>query len=356
MRKSQSETKKLRIGKPTGKRRSFRILVEESGRFKTLKHPDLTAINLNLKLGRVSLDEAERAVKDLAKSLGPRERVQNLHKDNRAILERYWKEEYQHRDLVDPKTAYYELERAILAAGNNSLQSASREALQKHVNSNYAGNYQRRVVSKLNQLLKWLGRDFKLLKVKEQLEDVKHLTEQEFKRLLPALPAGPLRVLHEVCFYGGFRIGEAFALEPHLFNQATNAVKVLKQVDKAGVKRQTKTRKQREAFVLPEGHEALVEWFKVKDLVDLQTRQRMSKITKAACKKVFPGEPSKHITFHDLRHSYAIHLLGLGASISLVAMAIGDSPRVAEKHYIGYTLTSDSLLLLTKLIHGRSKK
>ena len=86
---------------------------------------------------------------------------------NRDLLEKFWKDEYEHRDLVDFESSKNDFKRAIEVAGPLSLYSASREDLQKEIAKHAKGNKQRRVVSRLNTLLKYIQRNVKLRKDKK---------------------------------------------------------------------------------------------------------------------------------------------------------------------------------------------
>lgn len=344
------------IGKPSGRRTSFRILRQEGSKFTTVQHPTIDTINLNFKKSKIDEKTAEKNLRDLIEEMYQGDGLLTLavvyNKENNSLLLKYWQDEYAHRDLVDPDTARYELERAVAAAGGHSLLSATRKVLQEHVNANFSGNKQRRIISKLNQILKWLKRDITLTRNRKVIEDVRYLTESDFKEMLKHIYWAPAKILHEVCFYGGFRIGEAFALEPAALNKQRKSIKVLKQVDKSGNKRQTKNDKKRDAYLFPRCIEVLPQWFDFKSRVDLKYRKQISKVTRAACRKAFPDDPSKHLTFHDLRHCYAIALLSKGVSIALVAQSIGDSVRVTEEHYAGFIITSESLEMIDRIVSG----
>jgi integrase len=346
------------LGKPTGRRASFRILKQTGRKFETVAHPDLITINRNLKQKILTPDLAEKAVRELINKLyeadGARWTKVVHSSDNDRLLDKYWEHEYEGRDIVDKDTALYELRRAVAAVGGLSLQSSTKLELQKHIDSNYNGRKQRRIVTKLNQLLKWLGRDIRLYKKRPESEEIKYLKEDDFKKILTHIPGEALKCLHEVCYYGGFRIGESFALEENHFHEGRNNIKVLRQIDKTGVRRETKNRKVRNAFVFPQGVSALKRWFELRKEIDLKSRARISKVTRTACQKAFPHEPSKHINFHALRHCYAINLINKGVSISLVAQSIGDSIRVAEQHYVGFTLQEESLDMIAKLVRQNS--
>ena len=331
---------KLHLSKPSGRRRSFRILKQTASKFETVRSPDLASINSNYLAGRIDFETAEKNVRNLINHLQPK-LVPVHNKDNSKVVDQYWAEEYRHRKLKDRDTARYELDRAVRALGNLSIQSATRDQLQEHIDANFKTNKQRRIVSKINQLLKWLRRDFSLVRDEESFEEVNHVTEEEFQTLLTKVP-DKFKSLHEVCFYGGFRIGEAFALKPHQLNKKLSSIKVVAQIDKKGVYRKTKNKKERDAYVFPKGIEALERFFVDRQKITLEERTQMSKVTAKAA-----GGP---LTFHDLRHSYAIALISKGVSIALVAQSIGDSVRVVEKHYSGFILTSESLEMIGKIV------
>ncbi len=66
-------------------------------------------------------------------------------------------------------------------------------------------------------------------------------------------------------------------------------------------------------------------------------------IIKRASKKTFPNNPQKKITVHDLRHSYAIHILNQGIFMALVAKALGNSILVCEEHYSDFELSDEGI-------------
>jgi integrase len=48
--------------------------------------------------------------------------------------------------------------------------------------------------------------------------------------------------------------------------------------------------------------------------------------------------------FHDLRHSYAIHMLEkVEVSLTMVAKLLGDSIQVVEQYYAGFALGEEGL-------------
>ena len=140
---------------------------------------------------------------------------------NLKILESYWESEYSHRSLVDEKSMYHDLKRAIECAGSLSLTVCTLTELQKEINRRFIGspNKQRRVVTRLNQILKFLGRDFQLRKVKEEWNDVKYLTPEEMAEVTRNLKDENFATLCWLGLLTGLRIGEIFSLRPESVQQ-----------------------------------------------------------------------------------------------------------------------------------------
>ena len=58
------------------------------------------------------------------------------------------------------------------------------------------------------------------------------------------------------------------------------------------------------------------------------------------------------MSLNALRHSYAINLLNLGYSLSIVAMMIGDTIAVAEKYYTGHVLQENIVSMIAERVKG----
>jgi integrase len=82
---------------------------------------------------------------------------------------------------------------------------------------------------------------------------------------------------------------------------------------------------------------------------------RYAERVRTAGRKVFPKDTSKHIKFHDLRHSYAIHLLNQGVPIGLVAQALGDSVQVTQENYLGFCLTDEGVSMVRTILDGKAR-
>lgn len=338
------------LRKPSGKHKQFRIsLVKPNQATETVKHPTLANINKAYLSKTLLRNVAEKHCLDLVAQLNKK---LNLHTaifstENQTLLERYWSTLYVRRRLVDKGSAKQALYRAITCIGELSLLSADYEALQTKLDA-YQGNKQRRLCQGLNQLLAYAGRDFKLQLALPVKYKVKYLTEAELELMLPFLPNEPIKLLHQVCFYTGLRIGEAFAIEANCLSLDT--VRVLEQVDRKHQLRETKNRRERFAFVPAKAMPLLKRWLLIKSSIDMATRLRMAKITRRACKLAFKNTPGKWCKFHDMRHSYAIGLVSKGVSITAVAQCLGNSVTVCEQYYVGHQLTSETVQMIKAIV------
>lgn len=271
---------------------------------------------------------------------------------NLKILDEYWEKEFADKDLVEPASSYNRLVRAVEAVGHLSLISASKEELQKEIDPKFKGNRQRSIISALNQILKYLGRNLRLRKVREEVREVRYLNEKEFETFISHIEDPKLKLIYIAAFSAGLRVGEVFAVRPtDIHNGVLN---VATQIDRSRTRRITKNRKVRKTLILDR-------WLKdVRTWAEIPLNEKMpyrnlpfSKITKRICKKLFPKDPMKHCVIHDCRHSYAIYLVSKGVSLSQVAQALGDSVAVAEKHYSGFILTPESIDLMKAVLRRK---
>ncbi|MCX6125191.1 MAG: site-specific integrase [Proteobacteria bacterium] len=338
----------LKKANPQKGRRTFAVLkhvLNSDGKrvSSKVKLESVDAINRQFQAEVYSFAEAERLCKEVLEQLY-RERDRFLPKplfysQNAKALEEYWRREYTHRDLIAPEVMHNDLKCSIEAVGMLSLVAATREELQAAIDTKYTDdpNKQRRVVTRLNQILKFLKRDFTLRKKREVKSPVKYLTMEELEIALRHIRDPQVQILCWVGFATGLRVGEIFALKKTDLRQ--NYLQVTSQLDRQDQLRDTKNRLVRRAYVIEQGSKYLQEWFTMdkKDKDRLRTMQH-AKVLGSACAKAFKDK-EKVCCFHDLRHSYAIHLLQKGVPLSHVAQSLGNSTTVCEKYYTGFMLT-----------------
>ncbi len=274
--------------------------------------------------------------------------------ENQRILANYWEKHYKHRDISAAYVMERELKRAVDTVGHLSLISASVEELQSALNTMWPGNQQRRMADRLNTLLKFAGRDIKLRKNRRVAPAVRHLSWEQFQLVLPLLPTEEFRVLARLGFGCGGRVGEIFGLSAENWSGKAILQILTQHHREAGLDQPTKTRRIRKSFVHKHGRAALTEWFLIPNEVRLELRKLdHGDIFTTACQKAFPNEPKKHLVFRDLRHCYAIHMLRCGISISLVAQSLGNSVKVCQDYYAGYSLTDETISAISEMMGDR---
>lgn len=344
-------------------RKSFTIYLDIKSRdgkrtCETIKDERLIAINRSFQASVQTHEQCVVLVKEIIKDLYKkdnrcRKRINVHNSENYKVMDDYWEKEYAHRSLINEYTAKNELKNAVEVLGQLSIYSASREDIQICVDKKYKGNSQRRIVGRLSQLLKFIGRE-KEVKLRRQPKDmikVSFLNEMDFKKVIAVVPTEIEKALLGLCYYSGLRIGEAYGLESrHLLPDGT--IRVAGQLDRNGVRRQTKTKRPRLAFLFPDGTEAFKYWTQAseEEKATIDRLEASRELMKKYCMIAFPKDSSKHLTFHALRHCYAINLLTKGVSMSLVAQSLGNTLSVCQQHYVGFELTNDSITAIKSII------
>jgi integrase len=314
----------------------------------------LTAINAAYAAGQIDWAEARKQVEAVRAALYAKRdaesaRTDVFHSENAKLLERYWAAEYADRDLVDAASMRTDLARAIAAVGLLSLLAAPRAELQAAVVERLGDRpaIHRRAVDRLNQLLRFAGRDFKLRKPKPERAVVRYLTRDHLLRVLPHLPSDEWRLFAETAWLTGCRLGECFAIQPQSLKP--KYLWVAAQLDRKRRVRDTKTGNERKVHVLlgTAGRAVVAAWAAVpKDRKDALRQARHATTFGRACKKA--GLPKA--TPHDLRHSYAVYLVSKGVPLTLVAQSLGNSVAVCERYYSGFVLADESLETIDRIL------
>lgn len=329
---------------PNKTRKSFTLYQREDRKGGTpVKDSRLAAINKAYKIGTLDFSTAKQQVlkiKNELKKVNGGERYP-ICEANTDLFEKYWATKYRRRkSLEDSKRSaknYYL--RALASIGSMSLLSSSIEDLQFEVDK-LPSRKQRRVCNCLNRLLAFYGRTERLAAATKQDFEYRYLDEKEFKLILRHIWSKEQRLVCEVAFYSGLRLGEIFAARE--FHERDLTLFVEKQMYEDGTLAITKNKKKRRAFVCPSGASAVKSWLKVptNDRKELR-KLPWAKIVKRACKLAFPKSPEKQLNFHDLRHSYAIYCMSKGLSLTVVAASIGDGLTVAQEYYARFEKTSE---------------
>jgi integrase len=324
---------------------------DADGKSLSVHNEALDALNLRWKNGDITKELADEKVKEIKHQLRVvRDKVSVFNSANAKILAEYWEREYTHRILIDPASMKNSLIAAINSVGNLSLLVATRAELQTRINELFIDDPEkhRRVCSRLNQILRYLGRGFKLQLAKADNPEVAYISESQLSLLMSALPFHLHRFVGTL-FYTGMRLGEMFKFEI----KSSGVISVKKQLDKKGKERAVKNRRPRTVAVDEAGWEYVHQFYEMRewpsgdDGLLYPRNYDYRRVIKKAAKKVFKN-PRNHITVHDLRHSFAIHMLNKGLSITEIALLLGDSVTVANRYYLGFVATDETITMIQK--------
>jgi integrase len=326
------------IKKPTGARRTFAIVqrVNVGGKSTqpTLDLPEVDSINKQFKKGLLTFEQAlqmmEKVKADLFQARDDKSPKALFASVNLKVQAEYLAVERTRKQNIDWVSTEAEVRRAIQAAGQLSLVSATQAQLQEEINAKFEDNpnKQRRVVSRLNSILAFLNRGFHLGRAPEEFPEVKHVTEDAMLAACTRIEEPLVAMLVKVAFYTGARLGECFAMDPeHIKGKS---VFIAYQIDDSLKRRATKNRKRRNAFILPAGRAVTKEWASVPRKLRLEIRhKRVAEIVARATQ-------DEDMCFHALRHSYAYALAMRGSTNDDIARYLGNSAAVCERYYIGW--------------------
>lgn len=295
------------------------------------------------------------------------------HTDNQKILADFVAERIEDRKIVNPKGHEQDFTRAVLVIDreNLSLKTASRKELQKAVNKIDRNSIHRRVCSRLNSLLGFIGRRERL-EPAEYSETPTIITEIEFLNIIENIQPPTefleykedIKNLFYTLFYTGLRVGEAFALFSKRQLDSNTGRKlnflngtqlaVYSQMIKDSKKiTSTKTGKERLAYTIQNHFSKIKAWADLDKTIKEKLRKiEFSYLIKKAGRLSYPKDSDKRkLKAHDCRHSYAVHLLNSGVSISLIAKSLGNSVLVCEKYYLGYALQEEGIQMIHQLMN-----
>lgn len=345
---------------PTSRRKTYAIEEQQpDGRWAVLHREDIDLVNKSLLDGTTPPHIAEAKIHEILKRLYAKRdletKTKTFHAENQRLLEKYWTEVYpqrRQRRLVAPEAAYGDLRRAVTAVGALPLDTCDIGELQDHIDDQFEHNprKQRRVCTWLNMLLKWLGREGRLEKLRLDRQTIRHLTEGELLEATSKSSSDIFVLLCKAAWYSGMRKGELFAVRPE--DVRGHTVQVRGQIDRNAKERSTKTNEARTAFIIPGGEGILKEWAALsqEDKMAIRFIKHAKKVTNM-CQEAWVSDVNKHCSFHDLRHSYAIHLLSKGIPLSHVAKSMGNSEAVCERYYVGYVLTDAAIDLMQMILN-----
>lgn len=343
-RKSFSVHKKMHL--PNGK-------VEQP----LVKDEAIDTINLNYQRKIMTLEEAFLQIKTLIiprlkKESGVKDKVlleSLISQKNWKVFKEYWAQVYELKQMASKASkdsARYHFLVALTALEPLSLLSSTAKEMQLHLNDKFDANVHKRYVGRLNTLLRFLGRGFIIHAKRRPKTSVRHVTWKEFQQILASVQDETLKSLYITLFSTGCRMGEVFVLKPRDL-KANGTIYIHKQLRRDMEISDIKNSTPHHTIILEEGQEAFLKWAEFDDKESY--RKKSEHPLMIAAKKTFKDK-DRHISPHDLRHSYAIHMLGLGVPLDRVAKLLGDTVRTVEEHYAGFVMQDAEVDFVKRII------
>ncbi len=340
---------RLKVQPPAGQHKRWRVMkvFKEKGkqRYEQVLIPDLS-------LAVEPRKECDLIVQQLYRDAGAKLFIEVSNSDNRTVLKRFWDDVYKNKELRDRASALAKYERAVDAIGNVSLIGGTHSELQDSLNKKRSGNRQRESAVRINAILHWLKRGFKMKMKKEEHAIVRYLTWSELEKVLANIQDEDFKLFCKIAWGTGGRTGELLALTAKSFSQNKQTVTIRSQILRDGTQAGLKGKDEnslRVAFVHSNVRPLIDQFLESKPRLNKLDRLSFANWLKAAARKAFKDE-DKHVKFHDLRHSYAVELAGRGVTLLQISQFLGNSQRVAEKHYVGFVATDSAIDHVEKLM------
>ncbi len=300
-----------------------------------------------------------------------------FNQENYGVLDEFFDWKYSAKKTKDKTAAYNDFRRAVDAVGSIPLQTATKSEIQKAI-STAENNQQRRIASRLNMILKYLKRDIVLDKDKKKRVSVRYLNEKEFGSVMKLIKDENLRLVFEMAFHSGCRMGEIFALTEADFRAGVLTVdkQMLRTEEAVRRRRQeyqakgktwtnwvpkpsdlicpTKNEQSRRVVVFEEFASAFKKWCEVDAETKFKLRHsRLAEMLRTVCEQKFPQAPQKHCVAHDLRHSFAIRLLQF-VNLTYVSLQLGNRIEVCQEFYTGYELHDENITVLKSMMRKQA--
>lgn len=317
------------------KRPAFSVYTRLNGKTLTLRDERIDSINKLYKSGVQDAQVCERQLREIIQEYAGTPPKEHYLQANLDIFDRFWTKycEDSTAKAVSLESRKNAFKRALSKLGAHDLANSPKAIFKAIVDAVpaeqswvYAGCY--------NSLLKYIGRtDVKIKGQKRPKPKPAHLSLEQFIQVASHLP-DRWKALCWVAFGTGARFGELFAME----QLDTSSVRIRQQwtYDKGVLTKdaETKNRVVRDVGVISEARSWVPKWLATSEEEKEWLRKSFdaAAVMRAACRKAGLTE----ITFHDLRHSYAIHCLEKGREITDVAAMLGDEVATTQRYYTGY--------------------
>ncbi|MFW7381616.1 MAG: site-specific integrase [Oligoflexus sp.] len=350
------EEAKIKVDPPRPEKRIFRfsLRINTGNGWNVFIDDRIEAINKDLLDGKITLHKAKAEVERVKKSLYRERDAQKKaiagQSDNEKLALAYYQKNYENpRKVVAANTkinAKNEFECLCSTIGDASIRSATQEELEKAIDkSDLSLSRKNAITTRLNSLLRSIGRDIAIQKIKESHKEVTYLSEGQLAQVLVSVLDPYWHSMFVTAYYTGLREGELFGLLEDDLDLERGLVHVRRQMMRDRSIDLPKNGKKRRTIILPPAIEAATRWVSYGPEIHSERRlTQPTEILKKAClvQEIMP------VGIHALRHSFAIILLREGYSLSIIARLLGDTEQVAERHYAGFVLTEDTIEYLAE--------
>ena len=304
-------------------------------------------INKQLKLKTINELDAEKRLRDYADGVNSRQKTGEVAFNksiaceyNQKILAKFITDRLSKRELVDENSFTSDYTRAVAALADTHIDSGvdSIKARLKHLQTRKL----KRTYARLNEIRKWIGIDDRLTSNKVEITEIEHITEEELAKLLVEITESGVRSAVATLFATGLRLGELLGLRQE--DLRGDVISVQRQRRKTGEVALPKRGKTGRVLILDSYIDDVKQFIQIKDKQNLRAKMQ-AEVTNAGKKTL-----GRHIHVHDLRHSHAIHLLSMGASLTQVSQQLRNRIEVCQKYYTGFAHTDETVELLKKTI------
>jgi integrase len=350
----------LTVKKPGKKRRSFAVVKDTkfvNGKRTQVQidDPRIDSININLQRNLLTIESAWSEFKILvdvlkkeANILQRESMLNQVTENNRKVFNVFWKDKYDSGNLKNEESTRNDILGALRSIEPLSITTATKQEIKLKLNA-LPVHQQRRYVIRINQLLEFLNRSFNIDKKTRESREIDYVTWEELQKILPYIYSEEVKSLAIALWGTGVRVGEAFA--PGFTRLKPNGIIFIsKQMDLQRNIRDIKNCKPHHTMLLPQAKKGYLQWCEVSTERKEELRNAAILQIIAASKKAFPNKKDKQVSAHDLRHSYAIHWLGLGASLTQIANTLGDTVATVQLHYTGFVMTDEQIEGMVRLL------
>lgn len=352
------------IKKPNGTRRTFSVhkkiyQLNAKPLQPILKDNRIDSINQNYKSGVLTFEQAHIQIKELIaqfkKELGAKDSAitkSQISSYNLNVYNGIIQHHYYGRPILRIHTVHNEFNFALLAIEPLSLISSSKNELQDKVDKAFNAKQSKRYVGRINQLLKFAGRNFTLFHKKPVIEPVRYTNFDDLKKLMTLIQDKDLVNLYYTLYSTGVRLGEAFVISSRDI-KANNTIYIQNQMTEKKEIREIKNKKFHHTLILNEGLKYVKQWAALTRERKAELRTRCQHPLLKAVRSAYPGDVEKQVSCHDLRHSFVIHLLDRGVPLDKCAKLIGDSIKTVEQYYAGFIATDNEINFVTRILKNK---